>query len=112
MPSICARKPTPLVLQRELDVAAEWQRRLLPQQAIQRPGWSRGFNVAARIVGGDFYDLLDLSQGRRVFAQQKFALLIFPVSAILIVVCSRRSRVRFQFCVIYKKHKLFLVSIP
>src|SRR5690242_3868669 len=54
-----------LVLQRELDVAAEVQRRLFPQQAIQPPGLEvAALCRPARIVGGDFYDLLDLSQGR------------------------------------------------
>jgi sigma-B regulation protein RsbU (phosphoserine phosphatase) len=54
-----------LVLQRELDVAAEVQRRLLPQQAIQPPGLEvAALCRPARIVGGDFFDLLDLSQGR------------------------------------------------
>jgi len=52
------------LFRRELEVAAEVQRRLLP--SIEA-GWS-GIHVAAlcrpaRCVGGDFYDLLDLPGG-------------------------------------------------
>jgi phosphoserine phosphatase RsbU/P len=54
-----------MVLQRELDVAAEVQRRLLPQHAMQVPGLEiAALCRPARLVGGDFYDLLNLNAGR------------------------------------------------
>ncbi|HEB83911.1 MAG TPA: HAMP domain-containing protein, partial [Bacteroidetes bacterium] len=53
------------VLGREMDIAAEIQRSLLPESCPQ----VRGFEIAAesvpaREVGGDFYDFIPLSEGR------------------------------------------------
>ncbi len=52
-------------LEREIELAADIQRRLLPTafpvvQGFELAGWSR----PARHVGGDFYDLMRLKQGR------------------------------------------------
>lgn len=51
-------------LERELVLAAEIQRRLLPKAAPEVPGYQlAGWNRSARQVGGDFYDLRPLSAG-------------------------------------------------
>jgi len=52
-------------LEREIELAADIQRRLLPTafpvvEGFELAGWSR----PARHVGGDFYDLMRLQQGR------------------------------------------------
>ncbi len=52
-------------LERELELAAEIQRRLLPAtvpevEGVEWTGWSR----PARHVGGDYYDLMSLPSGR------------------------------------------------
>jgi len=52
-------------LEREIELAADIQRRLLPTaipvaEGFELAGWSR----PARHVGGDFYDLMRLKQGR------------------------------------------------
>lgn len=51
-------------LENELDLAAEIQKRVLPEKAPQVPG----FRIACRYtpwerIGGDFYDFLELPQG-------------------------------------------------
>lgn len=52
-------------LEREMHLAAEIQRRILPKGAPAVPGYEIvGWNRPARQVGGDYYDLLALSDGR------------------------------------------------
>ena len=52
-------------LEQELAVAREIQRRLLPECCPDFPGWSLGVSwEAARQVGGDFYDFIQLPHGR------------------------------------------------
>ena len=46
---------------RDLEIAAEVQQSLLPQEFPQVEGWSiQGCNVAAREVGGDYFDVIPL----------------------------------------------------
>ncbi len=53
------------VLDHELERAAEIQRRLLPSQAPEVPGFDiAGYNAPCRTVGGDYYDFLTYSDGR------------------------------------------------
>jgi serine phosphatase RsbU (regulator of sigma subunit) len=53
------------VLDRELDRAAEIQRRLLPSAAPEIPGFDlAGYNAPCRTVGGDYYDFLAYDGGR------------------------------------------------
>lgn len=52
-------------IQQELQVAALIQHTLLPKELPSRPGWSvDAFYRPARSVGGDFYDFIDLADGR------------------------------------------------
>lgn len=52
-------------LERELDLAAEIQRQILPKGAPQVPGFDlAGWNRPARQVGGDYYDFFHLEDGR------------------------------------------------
>ncbi|MES1243926.1 MAG: SpoIIE family protein phosphatase [Acidobacteriota bacterium] len=52
-------------LEREMQVAAEIQRQILPKGAPGVPGYQLvGWNRPARQVGGDYYDLLALPDGR------------------------------------------------
>lgn len=52
-------------LEREMQVAAEIQRQILPKGAPAVPGYQLvGWNQPARQVGGDYYDLLALPDGR------------------------------------------------
>jgi len=52
-------------LERELDLAAEIQRQILPKGSPQVPGYDlAGWNRPARQVGGDYYDLLPLENGK------------------------------------------------
>jgi sigma-B regulation protein RsbU (phosphoserine phosphatase) len=52
-------------LEREMQLAAEIQSRLLPKQAPMLEGFSlAGWNRPARQVGGDYYDFLHLADGR------------------------------------------------
>jgi len=53
-------------LRRELELAREVQRSLLPDEAEQLPGIV-GLNVSAREVSGDFYDFFRLPDGRIAF---------------------------------------------
>lgn len=51
-------------LAREIQLAAEVQQRLLPRQAPQMPGYEvAGQMQAARTIGGDYYDFIQLSDG-------------------------------------------------
>jgi len=53
------------ILAKELDQAAEIQRRLLPVEAPNVPGVDlAGYNAACRTVGGDYYDFLTYPDGR------------------------------------------------
>ncbi len=50
---------------RELEIAREVQERLFPQRSPNIPGFDcAGYCRPARGVGGDYYDFLDLSDGR------------------------------------------------
>lgn len=52
-------------LDREMHLAAEIQRRILPKGAPQVPGYQMvGWNRPARQVGGDYYDMFRLAGGR------------------------------------------------
>lgn len=52
-------------LRRDLALAAEVQRRLLPPQPADHATATRAaFTLPARTVGGDYYDFLDLGDGR------------------------------------------------
>jgi sigma-B regulation protein RsbU (phosphoserine phosphatase) len=52
-------------LEREMQLAAEIQRRILPKGAPQIPGLQLiGWNRPARQVGGDYYDLFHMGEGR------------------------------------------------
>jgi len=52
-------------LERELELAAEIQRQLLPEGAPEVPGFDLiGWNRPARTVGGDYYDMLPREDGR------------------------------------------------
>jgi len=54
-------------LEREMELAAEIQRQILPSGAPRLPGWELiGWNRPARQVGGDYYDLLSRN-GRLTF---------------------------------------------
>jgi serine phosphatase RsbU (regulator of sigma subunit) len=53
------------LMARELDRAAEIQRRLLPSGAPEIPGFDlAGYNAPCRTVGGDYYDFLIYPDGR------------------------------------------------
>jgi catechol 2,3-dioxygenase-like lactoylglutathione lyase family enzyme len=53
----------------ELEIARQVQMRLFPQRQPAMPGLDyAGVCVQARSVGGDYYDFLDLGQGRVAFA--------------------------------------------
>lgn len=55
-------------LERELQVAAEIQMSILPQELPQVPGYELGaLMVPARMVGGDFYDVFFLDEGHLGF---------------------------------------------
>ncbi len=50
---------------RELEIAREVQERLFPQRSPNVPGFDcAGYCRPARGVGGDYYDFIDLSEGR------------------------------------------------
>lgn len=52
-------------IERELRTAREVQRILLPQDDPQFPGFRiSGTNVPARIISGDYYDYIDVGEGR------------------------------------------------
>jgi sigma-B regulation protein RsbU (phosphoserine phosphatase) len=52
-------------LEREMHVAAEIQRRILPKGALQVPGFQlAGWNRPAREVGGDYFDMFPTHGGR------------------------------------------------
>ena len=52
-------------LEREMELAAEIQQRLLPKQMPEIPGFEIiGWNRPARQVGGDYFDFQGLDQGR------------------------------------------------
>lgn len=51
-------------LEREMELAAEIQRQILPERAPRVPGYELvGWNRPARTVGGDYYDLLPQDDG-------------------------------------------------
>lgn len=50
--------------EKELEAARRIQRRLLPKEAPQPPGWDiGGVNIPCLAVGGDYYDYLNLGGG-------------------------------------------------
>jgi sigma-B regulation protein RsbU (phosphoserine phosphatase) len=52
-------------LQRELDIAHQIQKSILPQQVPQRKGFDFGaLMMPAHAVGGDFYDFIQLKENR------------------------------------------------
>ncbi len=52
-------------IESDLRNASEVQRVLLPQAAPEVPGFRlAGMNIPARIISGDYYDYLDLGEGR------------------------------------------------
>jgi serine phosphatase RsbU (regulator of sigma subunit) len=52
-------------LEREMQLAAEIQRRILPRDAPEIPGYELvGWNRPARQIGGDYYDLFQRQDGR------------------------------------------------
>jgi sigma-B regulation protein RsbU (phosphoserine phosphatase) len=54
-------------LEREMELAAEIQRQILPKAMPEVPGYELwGWNRPARQVGGDYYDLLPTADGRLV----------------------------------------------
>jgi sigma-B regulation protein RsbU (phosphoserine phosphatase) len=54
-------------LEREMELAAEIQRQILPKGTPEVPGYElAGWNRPARQVGGDYYDLLPTGSGRLV----------------------------------------------
>jgi sigma-B regulation protein RsbU (phosphoserine phosphatase) len=56
-------------LQRDLALAAEVQKRLLPRQSLETAMvWLAAVSVPARSVGGDYYDFLDLPGQRTAIA--------------------------------------------
>lgn len=55
--------------ERELEIARQIQQRLLPESMPQLPGYELGgFSMPARMVGGDYYDVMPLPDGRVVLA--------------------------------------------
>ncbi|HEU5270137.1 MAG TPA: PP2C family protein-serine/threonine phosphatase [Jatrophihabitans sp.] len=53
--------------EQELEIAREIQLGFLPQEIPVRNGWDLGVRyLPARDVGGDFYDVFELVQGRRI----------------------------------------------
>ena len=62
---LAARERAALVLSTQLSVAADIQRRLLPDLPAGADGveWAASLHSAGRI-GGDFYDVLELARGR------------------------------------------------
>lgn len=52
-------------LEREMELAAEIQRQILPDRLPEVDGWDVfGWNRPARQVGGDYYDVVELEGGR------------------------------------------------
>ena len=52
-------------MEQEMQTARYIQRSLLPKEVPALPGWQLApFYQPAREVGGDFYDVLPLSEGR------------------------------------------------
>lgn len=83
------------LLAKELEQAAEIQRRLLPLRAPEIAGLDlAGFNAPCRTVGGDYYDFLPYSDGR-------VALLIADVSGkglgAALLMSSLQARVQLLF---------------
>ncbi len=54
-------------LEREMELAAEIQRQILPKRAPEIPGYElAGWNRPARHIGGDYYNFLATAEGRWV----------------------------------------------
>jgi serine phosphatase RsbU (regulator of sigma subunit) len=85
-------------MERELEIAGEVQRSLLPAEFPPAPGYSfAGRNVPARHVGGDLYDVLSLDQDHvgllmaDVSDKSVHAALIMAVTRTLFLAHARRS---------------------
>ncbi len=53
-----------IALENELDVASKMQQAILPTEFLNRPGFQmHGSMLPARLVGGDFFDVLYLNNG-------------------------------------------------
>jgi serine phosphatase RsbU (regulator of sigma subunit) len=63
--ALAARERAELVLQTQLTIAADIQRRLLPELPAREGNveWAASLRPAA-MIGGDFYDLIELTPGR------------------------------------------------
>lgn len=58
-----------VALENELDVASKMQQSILPTEFPRQPGFEiYGSMTPARVVGGDFFDIVYLSDGRIVLA--------------------------------------------
>lgn len=59
------REAEKAVVEREYQTAAGIQRGILPKSLPQQPGWEFGAVISpARQVGGDFYDFIEVGDGR------------------------------------------------
>ena len=56
-------------LERELELARDMQRNLLPGEISQPEGWEiEALSIPCRVMGGDYYDVISLSEGRTAVA--------------------------------------------
>ncbi|HPJ28388.1 MAG TPA: SpoIIE family protein phosphatase [Candidatus Sabulitectum sp.] len=56
-------------LARELELARDMQRKLLPGTLIKPAGWDiSAVNIPSRVMGGDYYDVIPLEDGRTAVA--------------------------------------------
>ena len=56
-------------LERELELARDMQRNLLPGEISQPEGWEiAALSIPSRVMGGDYYDVIPLSHGRTAVA--------------------------------------------
>jgi sigma-B regulation protein RsbU (phosphoserine phosphatase) len=74
-------------LRRDVALAAEVQKRLLPSQSLATPSATlAAVSIPARSVGGDYYDFLDLGTGRTGIALADVAGKGVPAALIMSVV--------------------------
>ena len=61
-----------LSLKRDLEIARDIQQAMLPERPVQRAGVETvGLSRPANTVGGDFYDILPLADGRLVVTRRR-----------------------------------------
>jgi sigma-B regulation protein RsbU (phosphoserine phosphatase) len=73
-----------MLLRRELDIAADVQRQLLPHEDVEVAGLEIAtFCRPARMVGGDFYDLLAIGEQRLGFTLGDVAGKGFPAAVMM-----------------------------